>query len=498
VDNPLLWSPEKPDLYNLTVALESDDQIQDEACTVFGIRTFEVKDGDFYLNGQRRFLKGVTDLGNWTAAGWEPTARSLLLAKLLGADFTRIDHPSEELATLCDFLGILIVQGLGETNMFSPRRMKLVGDETGGLPPGWQRRATGIAREEIARRSEAVARHLVRSMRQHPSVVMWELSSELPAYLWEVWEKVCPRLMDAVRELDPQERPVIPSSCVSPCDEGLTDTDVGWNMAESEAARRFFADNPGAVYTSHIYCGWYNDRIQSIYRLPTTAPDRPLGIAEFGAESLPDFSTMDTSPKKSNISQAAEFSIIKYWTGVCPNLDDYWEKSQEYQAVLVRTLVEYFRALAPQVDDLTIHTWRDTPGQHKGILDMEGRPKKAFWEAKDALAPLAIAVAWDEKVVFAGEPVSFRLTVLNDHPHSFFAGLRWQVETVEGSVLGKGREELRVEANSADKPNPLVWEVPPSARGGFYYLQATLETLAGQTLCTREFEFQVVPRGATQ
>ena len=499
VENPLPWAPEHPDLYSLTTSLQTEDDKQDDACTTFGMRILQVKEGDLYLNGERRFLRGAVGLG-WSTleASWESTAQSLLAGKFMGADFSRMSAPDERVAALCDSLGIMIVQGIGGPIGFHPLGMKIVSTKTGGLVEGWQKRATGIVKEDLIRRSEIIARHVVRSLRHHPSVVMWEFSNEVPVYLWEVWQKIYPRLMEVMHELDPERRPVVASSWASPCDRGLRDAEIGWDMPESEAARRLFAENEEIMYTSHMYCGWYNDRIQTIYQLPASPPDRPLGLREFGAESLPDFSTLDISPRRYNISNLDQLSLIKYWSGVRSNLEDYRENSQQYQAIFLRTFLDHFRSMKPQVDDVTIFMWMDNFGRHKGILDIEGRPKKAFWEAKEAFAPLMIAVQWPEKVVFVGETVSFPLAIVNDRQNRFFAALKWDIHTAEGTIAGRGREEIRIEGDSVQRPSPVTWEIPAGTRGGFYYLQATLESLSGQSLCTRDFEFQVVPRGIAQ
>jgi hypothetical protein len=495
---PLTWMPEHPNLYNLTITIHPEQGAEDEVCLTFGMRTFEAKGGDFFLNGQRRFPRGVVEIDTLVEQGWEAKARNIQMAKFLGADFIRSSVPDEHLATLCDFLGIMLVEGIGEMGQLHPRNLKIIGEENGVLLPGWQRKVAGIVREEFIRRNEMVVRHRLRGLRQHPSVVMWEFSREVPAYLGEIWGKVYPRLLEAVRELDPSGRPVVASSGTSPCDEGLRHFDVGWKMTDSEAARSFFQDNKEATFTSHIYCGWYCDRIQTVYNLPTTPPERTFGIREFGAESLPDFSTLDISSKNYDLSNVGEFSIIKYWTGVHSTLEDYRERSQEYQAVLLRTFLDHFRSLKPQIDDFTVFTWLDGAGQYKGLLDAAGRPKKAFWEVKEAFAPLTIAVRWEEKVAFAGETVSFPVTVINDHNNAFFAALRWEIQGVDGGVFARGREELRVEGDSVQSPKAVTWEVPLSIRGGFYYIHATLESQAGQALCTRELEFQVVPRGIPQ
>ena len=53
-----LWSHLDPFLYNLTAKLLKDATEKDKLDTTFGMRKFEVKDGNFYLNNEKIFLRG--------------------------------------------------------------------------------------------------------------------------------------------------------------------------------------------------------------------------------------------------------------------------------------------------------------------------------------------------------------------------------------------------------------------------------------------------------
>ncbi len=54
-----LWSPEDPFLYNARVELFFRDQPSDEVVKTFGMRDFERRGKFFYLNGERRLLRGT-------------------------------------------------------------------------------------------------------------------------------------------------------------------------------------------------------------------------------------------------------------------------------------------------------------------------------------------------------------------------------------------------------------------------------------------------------
>ena len=68
VENPHLWSPETPYLYNAVIKYTKNGQLKDQISQKFGIRTIKIsKEGGFQLNGVTRKIKGVClhhDLGH--------------------------------------------------------------------------------------------------------------------------------------------------------------------------------------------------------------------------------------------------------------------------------------------------------------------------------------------------------------------------------------------------------------------------------------------------
>ena len=58
IDHLRPWSPDDPFLYELVTMIRRDDQIIDELRTTFGMREFKIIGADFFLNGNRIFLKG--------------------------------------------------------------------------------------------------------------------------------------------------------------------------------------------------------------------------------------------------------------------------------------------------------------------------------------------------------------------------------------------------------------------------------------------------------
>ncbi|UCE06367.1 MAG: hypothetical protein JSW07_22805 [bacterium] len=111
---PTLWSPENPNLYEMTVRLKSNI-IVDEVSERYGYRWFEFKEqGSFYLNGKRLLLRGIhrhEDYAGYGNALPDSLHRNdMKMIKEMGANFVRLAHyPQDpEIYNSCDELGLLV------------------------------------------------------------------------------------------------------------------------------------------------------------------------------------------------------------------------------------------------------------------------------------------------------------------------------------------------------------------------------------------------------
>ena len=63
VENPELWEPGHPALYDIVLTLRQGDEIVDSVKTYCGFRKYEFRDKELYLNGKALFLRQVLDQG---------------------------------------------------------------------------------------------------------------------------------------------------------------------------------------------------------------------------------------------------------------------------------------------------------------------------------------------------------------------------------------------------------------------------------------------------
>lgn len=165
IPHPVRWDLDNPYLYKVEVEVWADSLLVDRRTERFGVRTIEFgKDFGFRLNGRKVFLKGMAnhhDMGALGVAAFDRgLERQLRTMKAFGYNSIRTSHNpySKALTTLCDSLGLLVVDELID---------KWSDDEYwGGRKPFMQ-----IWPELIG--------EWIRRDRNSPSVVLWSLGNEL-------------------------------------------------------------------------------------------------------------------------------------------------------------------------------------------------------------------------------------------------------------------------------------------------------------------------------
>jgi len=179
--NPRLWSPASPALYQARVTAEdSTGETLDVRLVRFGIRRIGFsRSGGFVINGDRLRLRGTNRHQEYPYLGYAlPRAAQVRDARLIkeaGFDYVRLSHypQSPDFLDACDELGIVVMNSI----------------------PGWQY----IGGEVFCDACCQTARDLIRRDRNHPCVVLWELSlneTDMPdafmARLHAIGHEECP------------------------------------------------------------------------------------------------------------------------------------------------------------------------------------------------------------------------------------------------------------------------------------------------------------------
>jgi beta-galactosidase len=163
VIQPALWSPKRPNLYQLQTKVDSNGSA-DSVDTNIGIRRLAFEQGKLLVNGEQVFLRGVNRHQEYPYIGYalsdQANYRDALLIKKAGFDYIRLSHypHSPAFMAAADELGILLLPGI----------------------PGWQyfNKDPAFSRQVVQTCADTIRRD-----RNHASVLAWECSlneTEMP------------------------------------------------------------------------------------------------------------------------------------------------------------------------------------------------------------------------------------------------------------------------------------------------------------------------------
>lgn len=177
IQNPLLWSPETPNLYKVLTEVVEKGNIVDTYETTFGVRTVEITNTGFYLNGKLYPIKGTANHQDFAGVGVALPDKlneyKIKLLKEMGSNGYRSAHnpPTPELLDICDRLGMLV---LDENRLLS------------STEDGMKDLTTLISRD-----------------RNHPSVFMWNLENEESLEGMITGTRILEKMVETTRHLDP-------------------------------------------------------------------------------------------------------------------------------------------------------------------------------------------------------------------------------------------------------------------------------------------------------
>lgn len=152
VPDPRLWSPDNPNLYDVTFEVGEGSQA-DRVKSYFGFRSAAIENGRFTLNGRPLYLKMILDQGYWPESTVTPPTEEAIqydirMTKEMGFNGARKHQKLEDPRYLywADKMGLLVSSEMANAYEFDERYVER------------------FTREWI----EAVERDL-----NHPSVVIW-------------------------------------------------------------------------------------------------------------------------------------------------------------------------------------------------------------------------------------------------------------------------------------------------------------------------------------
>ena len=205
VENPLLWSPDSPDLYRVESTVAAGGKTLDNYTTPLGIRSCEfTADRGFLLNGERVDIKGVClhhDFGALgTAVSKAALRRQLEILRAMGCNAIRTSHnPREpEFYEMCDRMGFLVMN-----EVFDVWEQKKLANDYHRFFKEWHKRDLSDT---------------VRRDRNHPCVILWSIGNEVNEQHREDFPgqggEIAKRLVEICKKHDPNR--AVTAACNSP------------------------------------------------------------------------------------------------------------------------------------------------------------------------------------------------------------------------------------------------------------------------------------------
>ncbi len=125
VASPRLWSPERPNLYDVRFELHGERGMADGVDSYFGFRSIATQNGKVVLNGEPIFLKTVLDQGYWPESNLTPPddeaiQADIRVAKELGFNGVRKHQKVEDPRYLywTDKMGLLVSGEMANAYLF--------------------------------------------------------------------------------------------------------------------------------------------------------------------------------------------------------------------------------------------------------------------------------------------------------------------------------------------------------------------------------------------
>ena len=247
-ENPHLWSPEDPYLYDFTV-----ETAQDKVDSYFAIRCIESKVVSgiprLCLNGKPYFFHGLLDQGYWPDGIYTPAnprcyAEDILAMKKLGFNTLRkhIKVEPEEFYYQCDRLGIIVFQDMVNNGNYSYLRDTVL--PTVGVQ---KTRDKHMHKDQKTRKIFLqTAEETVLQLYSHPCILYWTIFNEG----WGQFDSEA--VYDRLKALDGSR---------------IIDATSGW-----------FRQEKTDVESLHIYFGPWSKLKRA---------EKPLVLSEFGGYAYP-------------------------------------------------------------------------------------------------------------------------------------------------------------------------------------------------------------------
>ncbi len=253
IKDPLLWSPDHPELYTLKISLmDSSGKTVDVREVTFGIRKLEVKNNKLYLNGEAITLKGVNRHEEYPGLGRAVKEANIRkdfeIMKEANVNFVRLGHyPNHPLTLkLADEYGLLVYEEI----------------------PAYRLNAEQLSDNSLVKNAKKQLTEMIKRDYNHPSIIIWGLANEIASHTKE-GKRFLQTLHSRAENLDPH-RPKTYTTDKPSIDKSL-------NIAD--------------IISLNEYYGWFlfskTSKLRTVLEnLHKRFPQKPIIVSEFGASGV--------------------------------------------------------------------------------------------------------------------------------------------------------------------------------------------------------------------
>ena len=490
VPDAVYWSPAKPHLYLAQIRVSDDAGPTDLHSVRFGMRELTIRDKDFYLNGERIFIKAAFFEGLYPTRLANPDTpemarREIQLAKDAGFNMIRPwrKPPPPMWLDLCDEMGMMVV---------------------GGLPIECMNRwptITPMLRERV----ENEVRSAVMRDRNRACIVQWEMFNEIHR----------PGLKRLKHPASMLARSLDPTRLILDESGGFAGGANIYLPYQYEPEK--FNDvhtYPGAPVDAVAYDKFLalsktqaeikalNLRAKASVRSGTTAGLMTV-VSEVGYGSLPDLVDNNerfakdgnplVPPYRYHQMLAEQFRAALKETGfdaVYPDLRQFCMDQQAIHAEANKRMVEAAR-MNPDVDGYAVHAL--TGGDWvlgAGLLDLFRNPKKAYYAMKEVNQERYLALRILPRNVYAEKGTTFSISAINEL-EDLQGRLTVEVLSARGKVVFEKSMGMAV---GTGIHSLFEHALDTKAMEGGYTLHARLTADDGTLLTENSYDFDVFSR----
>lgn len=419
--SPKLWAPGSPNLYDFRFRLADNDGHEiDCYAETSGFRTFEVKDGHFYLNGQKYWIRGA----NHTPFALEPNSKEAAdkFMKLLAdanIEMTRTHNtPWNEL-----WMDAADRNGLGVSFEGTWSWLMI--------------HSTPIPNRKLIDFWASEWIDLLKKYRNHPSLLIWTVNNEMKFYDNDDDKERAKEKMTIISDVVRRMRSTDPTRPV------CFDSNYQAKGKDEKFGADFMAGiDDGDIDDMHAYYNWYdysmfrffNGKFSDRYKLP----GRPLISQEFSTgyingetgHPVRSYQMIHENPLQLIGYDSYDFSNPANFLNV--------------QSFITGELVEATRRSNPNASGIMhfgLLTWFKQPYDHTKII-----PWPTYYALQRGSQPILVTAELWGRNLYGGDKLHTRVYVVNDATdgHDLKAPvLAWKIVDGRGSILVSGTDNYK-------------------------------------------------------